>query len=113
MMKLMKKHYMPILAIMIFVSVFLYQFFYVVQIPYIQRYSLQEIDYLNVLSYTLFVVVVVSVIFNVPLLLTIEIAQFKIIFSIHISTSHQSFTFYYKPVTLTTNIYKSFSVFRC
>ncbi len=113
MMKLIKKHYMPILAIIIFVSVFVYQFFYLVQIPYIQKYSLQYINYLHLLSYTLVVLAAVTIIYNIPLILTIEVSQSFIIPSLRIPVSYQRFSFQYVSKDLVTSRYKSFSVFRC
>ena len=113
MMKLMKKHYMPISAIMIFISVFLYQFFYMVQIPYIKQYSLQDINYLNLLLYILIVLVVVSLIYNIPLLLTIEISQSLRIPTLRITISYHTYSIQYGSIEFVTNRYKSFSVFRC
>lgn len=113
MMKLFKKHYMPILTIMIFVSVFLYQLLDLARIPYIQRYSLQNINYFKLLIYTVTVFIAVTILFNIPLLLTIEIAQSFRIPSFRINKLYQDFTSKYKSNDLIIYRHKSYRVFRC
>lgn len=113
MLKRMRKHYMPILATMIFVSIFLYQFFILIQIPYIQQYSLQTINYFNLIIYLLLVLFIVTNIYNLPLLLVIEISQSFKLPNLHISFNYQKYSVIYQSITLIKNRYKSYSVFRC
>ncbi len=113
MIKFLKKHYMPILATTIFVSVFFYQFFNLAQISYIQQYSLQGINYLGLLSYTVVVLVVVSIMYNVPLLLTIKISQSIRIPLVRIPISHQRYIVQLVSTIFIVNRNKLYNVFRC
>ena len=108
-----KKHYMSILSIIVFVSVFLYQFFHLFQIPFITQYSLQEINYLNLILYILLVLLVVILSYNIFLLLTIEISQTFILPSIRVKETYQNFSSLYISKSIVTNKYKTYSVFRC
>jgi hypothetical protein len=113
MLKLIKKHYMPLLASAIFISVFLYQFFCLVKIPFIKQYSLQEINYINLLVYLLVVLLVVSLIYNFALCLTIEISISFRLSNIRVTKPYQETIRTCVSKILISKRYKSFSVYRC
>ncbi len=113
MLKRMRKHYMPLLATMIFIFIFLYQFFILTQIPYIQQYSLQTINYFNLIVYLLLALFTVTIIYNLPLLLVIEISQSFKLPIIHLSFRYQKYSVIYQSLTLIKNRYKAYNVFRC
>jgi hypothetical protein len=111
--KFMKKHYMQILVIIIFISVFLYQLFNLLRIPFIQQYSVQNIDYLRLLLYVVGVVIVLTITYNIPLLLTIEISQSLIIPSFRVEYSFNNYSYQYIPKNIIIKRFKLYSVFRC
>ena len=113
MLKLIKKHYMPLLASAIFISVFLYQFFCLVQIPFIKQYSSQEINYINLLVYLLIVLLVVSLIYNIVICFTIEISISFRMNKIRVSKPYQDAIRVFASKIFFSKRYKSFSVYRC
>ena len=113
MLKLIKKHYMQLLASAIFISVFLYQFFCLVKIPYIKQYSLQEINYINLSVYLLMVLLVISLIYNIVICLTIEISISFRLNNIRVITPYQETIRICVSKILISKRYKSFSVYRC
>ena len=84
-----------------------------VQIPYIKQYTLQDINYLKLLFYTLIVLVVVTLIYNIPLLLIIEISQPIRIPAVRVTISYHTFSIQYGSIELVINKHKLFNVFRC
>ena len=113
MIKLIRKHYMCILVITVFVSVFLYQFLCLIRIPVIQTYSLQDINFLKLLSYIAFAILSVSIIYNIPLLLVVELNQSIKLPKLRVLKTYQKYTIQYNSMNLITNRHKAYNVFRC
>jgi len=109
MMNLLKKHYMPFFAIIIFISIFCYQFFYLLRMPYLEQYSLQTIDYTKLLYYTIAVLTIVTIVYNVTVLLT-----FTISYSIRIPrmTLPYSFKKDYSGHSFPIFVFKKFQVYQ-
>jgi len=113
MVKLLKKHYMPVLAILIFVSVFLWQFFYLIGLPSIQQYAYKDINYLNLLSYLIFVLLIVSLIYNIPLLLSLHLYQSFRIPRLRVTVLYNNKYTQLKSTILIVKRYQTFQVIRC
>jgi len=110
---LIKKHYMLILAPAIFILVFLYQLFKLLNITVIQSHALQELNYLVLVSYIVFVVVFVSFLFNIPLLISIELIQSINIPNLRVGFTYKNYLVLMKSMKLIINRYRTFSVYRC
>ncbi len=111
--KLIKDNYFYILAAVIFISVFLYQFFYIVNLPTIVFLSRTEFDYLEILINVLIIIIGVSIFYNIPLLITIKFyyqIKFK---TLHIDLPLLKKYYNYIIVIITQNRNKNYSVYRC
>jgi hypothetical protein len=113
MLKQFRKHYMSILTLTIFISVFLYQFLNLIKIPIISQYSLVEINYLYLLIYTILISSVVSIIYNVMLFATIEITLSFSTSNISIKAPYREISYDYISKIIISKRYKTYSVFRC
>lgn len=113
MLKQIKKHYMPILTVLIFISVFFYQFFCLTRIPVIEQYSLKDIDYVRLLVYVLIVVLITILVYNITLFLSIEISISFELNYIRFTTTYKKVVRSYSSKNLVSKKYKTFSVYRC
>ena len=111
--KLIKDNYFYVLAVVIFISVFLYQFFYVMNLPTIMFFSRTEINYLEVLINVFIIIIGVSIFYNIPLLINITFYQQVKFKTLHMDLPLLKKHYNYMKVIITQNRHKDFSVYRC
>jgi hypothetical protein len=111
--KLIKDNYFNILAVVIFISVFLYQFFYMVNLPTIIFLSQAEFNYSEVLLNVFIIIIGVSILYNIPLLITITFYQQIEFETLHIDLPLLKKYYNYVMVIITQNRQKNYSVYRC